>query len=70
MRNLNIGELNEVQGGGIAIKWAYKLGELLANGLTLYEASKKLEIDPAHLGYVDADCFNAMGDYTNNISVK
>ena len=64
MRSLNIDELSEVQGGGISVKWAYKLGEAIANMYTLYEASQKIELEPSSYGAVDASGYNAMGDYS------
>jgi hypothetical protein len=64
MRSLNIDELNEVQGGGISVKWAYKLGEAISNMYTLYEASQKIEFDTSCYGAVDASRYNAMGDYS------
>jgi hypothetical protein len=70
MRNLNIDELNEVQGGGIALKWAIKIGELLSNGYTLFEASSKIEFDPSSYGAADANGYNPMGDYTSGICAR
>jgi hypothetical protein len=64
MRNLNIDELNEVQGGSMIARWAYKLGESIANMYTLYEASQKIEFEPSSYGAVDASGYNAMGDYS------
>ncbi|MEN9899016.1 MAG: hypothetical protein RLZZ152_60 [Pseudomonadota bacterium] len=64
MRSLNIEELNEVQGGGISFKWAYKLGEAIANMYTLYDAAQKIEFEPSSYGAVDASGYNAMGDYS------
>ena len=64
MRYLNIEELNEVQGGGIAVKWAFRMGELLADLYTLYEASQKIEFEPSSYGAVDASGYNAMGDHS------
>jgi len=64
MRSLNIDELSEVQGGGISVKWAFRMGELLADFFTLYEASQKIEISPSSYGAVDASGYNAMGDYS------
>lgn len=66
MRSLNIQELNEVQGGGISVKWAYKLGDALSNMYMLYEASQKIELEPSSYGAVDASGYNAMGDYSGS----
>ena len=65
MRSLNIEELNEVQGSFIVARWAYKLGEAIANMYTLYEASQKIELEPSIYGAVDASGYNAMGDYSS-----
>ena len=70
MRILNLDELNEVQGGGLAMKWAYRIGEWVSNAYTLYEASSKIEIDPSSYGSVDAGGINPMGDYTNGICLR
>jgi hypothetical protein len=64
MRSLDIEELNKVQGSFIAARWAYKLGEAIANMYTLYEASQKIELEPSSYGAVDASGYNAMGDYS------
>jgi len=64
MRTLNIDELNEVQGGGIAAKWAYRLGEALVDMYNFYTASQKADLDPSSYGAVDASGYNAMGDYS------
>ncbi|MEY3078704.1 MAG: hypothetical protein RI892_1762 [Pseudomonadota bacterium] len=61
MRTLNIDELNEVQGSGIAGKWAYRLGEALVNMYNFYSASQKADLDPSSYGSVDASGYNAMG---------
>jgi hypothetical protein len=70
MRTLNIEELDEVQGGGLAMKWAYRIGEWVSNAYTVYEASTKVEIDPSSYGSVDAGGINPMGDYTNGICLR
>jgi hypothetical protein len=70
MRSLNIEEINEVQGGGIATKWAIKIGELLSNAYTLYEAGSKVEFEPSSYGPVDAGGINVMGDYTSGICLR
>jgi len=70
MRTLNIDELDEVQGGGLAMKWAYRIGEWVSNAYTLYEASSKIEIDPSSYGSVDAGGINPMGDYTSGICLR
>ena len=67
MRSLEFEELNEVQGGGIAFKWAIKMGELISHAITIYEASSKIEFEPSSYGSVDAGGYNPMGDYTNGI---
>jgi len=64
MRSLNIDELSEVQGGGISVKWAFRMGELFADLYTLYEASQKIELEPSSYGAVDASGYNAIGDYS------
>jgi hypothetical protein len=70
MRSLNINEVDEVQGGGIALKWAYKIGEWVSNAYSLYEAGSKVEFDPSSYGSVDAGGYNPMGDYTNGICLR
>ncbi|MEY4125013.1 MAG: hypothetical protein RL770_1594 [Pseudomonadota bacterium] len=70
MRSLNIDELNEVQGGGISFKWAYKLGEAIANMYTLYDAAQKIEFEPSSYGAVDASGYNAMGPDKRRTVVK
>jgi hypothetical protein len=64
MRSLNIEELHKVQGSIIAARWAYKLGEAIANMYTLYQASQKIEFEPSSYGAVNASGYNAMGDYS------
>ena len=70
MRNLEINELNEVQGGGLATKWAIKLGELISTGLTFIDATSRIDFDPSNYGAVDAGGINVMGDYTNGICLR
>lgn len=70
MRSLNIEELGEVQGGGVALKWAYKVGEFLSNAYSAYEAASKIEFDPSSYGSVDAGGYNPMGDYTSGICAR
>ena len=48
----------------MAARWAYKLGEALANRYTLFEASQKIELEPSSYGAVDPRGYNAMGDYS------
>ncbi len=70
MRNLINTELHEVQGGGLAAKWAYKIGELFANGFTIFEVASKIDFEPSSYGSVDAGGYNPMGDYTNGICLR
>ena len=70
MRILNLDELDEVQGGGLAMKWAYRIGEWVSNAYSLYEAGSKVEFDPSSYGSVDAGGYNPMGDYTNGICLR
>jgi hypothetical protein len=70
MRSLNIEELGEVQGGSVALKWAYKVGEFLSNAYSAYEAASKIEFDPSSYGSVDAGGYNPMGDYTSGICAR
>ncbi|MEI7975012.1 MAG: hypothetical protein WCH92_03450 [Betaproteobacteria bacterium] len=70
MRSLNINELSEVQGGGIAFRWAVRAGELIADAFTLFEAAQKVDYDPASYGRADSGGYNPMGDYTNGICVR
>jgi hypothetical protein len=70
MRNLEIIELNEVHGGGLATRWAVKLGELISTGLTLLDASSRIDFDASSYGPVDAGGINVMGDYTSGICLR
>ena len=70
MRNLNMNELEEVGGGGISFKWAIRLGEIISDGITLYEAGSKIEFEPSSYGPVDSGGINPMGDYTNGICLR
>lgn len=70
MRSLNMDELDEVHGGGVALKWAYRIGEWVSNAYSLYEAGSKVEFDPSSYGSVDAGGYNTMGDYTNGICLR
>jgi len=70
MRNLNMNELEEVGGGSISFKWAIRLGEIISDGITLYEADSKIEFEPSSYGPVDAGGINPMGDYTNGICLR
>jgi len=42
MRNLNLNELNEVQGRGIGFLWAFRAGELFADLFAMYEVSHSI----------------------------
>jgi len=64
MRNLNLNELNEVQGRGIGFLWAFRAGELFADLFAMYEVSQKIELNPSNYGAVNASGYNAMGDYS------
>jgi hypothetical protein len=70
MRDLNIEELNEVQGGGIVAKWAFKAGEAFANMYAVYEAAGLFDFSfPSH-GAADASGYNPMGDFSNNMCAR
>lgn len=73
MRSLNINELSDVQGGGLSVKWAYKVGELLVeayNAYNAYDATKKVDTDPGSYGPVDFEGYNPMGDFSNATCMK
>lgn len=70
MRNLNLSELDAVQGGGIALKWAYKLGEAIVNGYTIFEVSSNLNFDFSSYGGASAGGFNPMGDFSSLVCAK
>lgn len=70
MRNLNLNELDVVQGGGIALKWAFKLGEAFVNGYTIFDASSKLSFDFSSYGGASAGGFNPMGDFSSLVCAK
>jgi hypothetical protein len=70
MRNLNLNEVDEVGGGGISFQWAIRLGGIISDGVTLYEAGSKIELEPSSYGSVDAGGYNPMGDYTNGICAR
>ncbi len=70
MRDLNISELDAVQGGGIALKWAYKMGEAIVNGYTIFEASSNLSFDFSNYGGASAGGFNPMGDFSSLVCGK
>jgi hypothetical protein len=70
MRNLNLNELDVVQGGGIALKWAFKMGEAFVNGYTIFEASSKLSFDFSNYGGASAGGFNPMGDFSSLVCAR
>lgn len=70
MRNLSMDEFDFVEGGSISFKWAVRLGEIISNGISLYEAGSKIEFDPSSYGSVDAGGYNPMGDYTSGICAR
>jgi hypothetical protein len=70
MRNLNIEELNEVQGGGIAARWAFKLGEAIANMFAAYEAAGFFDIDTSSRVSPDPIGYNPMGDFSSNMCAR
>jgi hypothetical protein len=70
MRNLNLIELDGVQGGGVALKWAIKLGETIANGYTLFDASSKLSFDFSNYGGASGGGYNPMGDFSSLVCAQ
>ena len=65
MRSLNIEELNEVQGGGIAMQWAAKIGTLIVNAITVIDAASRIDTDALiNDSAVNHDNTNPMGDRT------
>ena len=70
MRNLNIEELNEVQGGGIAARWAFKLGEAIANMFAAYEAAGSFDIGTSSRVSPDPIGYNPMGDFSSNMCAR
>ena len=70
MRNLNKEELNEVQGGGIAARWAFKLGEAIANMFAAYEAAGFFDIDTSSRVSPDPIGYNPMGDFSSNMCAR
>jgi hypothetical protein len=67
MRNLNIEELNEVQGGAMSTRWAFRMGDAIANMYTVYEAAGLFNFSFASYGSVSGGSYNAMGDFSNNL---
>ena len=71
MRNLEIDELNEVQGGGIATRWAIKAIASIADVLTLMDVAMRVDYRAmGSSGNVDDLGINAMGDYTDGMSAR
>jgi hypothetical protein len=70
MRDLNIAELNEVQGGGIVAKWAFKAGEAFANMYAVYEAAGLFDFNLSSYGAADANGYNPLGDFSNNMCAR
>ena len=70
MRTLNMEEFEQVEGGGIVARWAFKMGEAFANMYAVYEASRLYEIDASMYGPVDAGGYNPMGDYSDNMCAR
>jgi bacteriocin-like protein len=70
MRTLNIEELNQVEGGGIVARWAFKMGDALANMYAVYEAAGLFNFDFSSYGSADAGGYNPMGDYANNMCAR
>ena len=70
MRNLNIEELGQVEGGTIAYRWAVKLGEAIANMYAVYEAAGLLDIDTSSREKPDPNAYNPMGDFSGNMCTR
>ncbi len=65
MRSLNIEELPEVQGGGLALKWAERLGTAIANSLAVIDAASRIDtVALINDSTVNHDNTNPMGDHT------
>ena len=67
MRNLNLIELNEVEGGAMVLKWAFRMGEAITDVYTMYQATSDFGLDTPGYGRPSYSGFNAMGDYTCNL---
>jgi hypothetical protein len=67
MRNLNIEELNEVQGGAMSTRWAFRMGDAIANMYTVYEAAGLFNFNFSSYGSASGGSYNAMGDFSNNL---
>ncbi len=70
MRTLNIEELNQVEGGGIVARWAFKMGDAFANMYAAYEAAGLFNFDFSSHGPADAGGYNPMGDHANNMCAR
>jgi hypothetical protein len=70
MRNLNMYELDQVQGGGIVTTWVIRAIGALSDLATLVELGSKVEFDRSSYGPVDAGGINVMGDYTSGICAR
>ena len=70
MRNLNIEELNQVEGGGIVARWAFKMGEAIANMYAVYEAAGLFDIDTSSRDTPDPTGYNPMGDFSSNMCAR
>ena len=64
MRDLNLTELNEVEGGAMALRWAFRLGEIISDGYTIYQAASNFSFDTSGYGRPSGSGFNAMGDFS------
>jgi hypothetical protein len=71
MRNLNIDELNEVQGGKLSAGMAVSIINFFSDVYTLTEAAMKVDYASMASGTsVDYGGFNPLGDYTNGICAR
>jgi hypothetical protein len=64
MRNLNLIELNEVEGGAMALRWAFRMGEVFSEAYTFYQATSEFRFDTSGYGRPSGSGFNAMGDFS------
>jgi hypothetical protein len=64
MRNLNLIELNEVEGGAMALRWAFRLGEVMTDVYSMYQATSDFRFDTSGYGRPSGSGFNAMGDFS------
>jgi len=67
MRALNIEELNHVQGSAMSTRWAFRMGDAIANMYTVYEAAGLFNFNFSSYGSASGGSYNAMGDFSNNL---